>query len=211
MLATPIRIRGSNFKRIPNPTRDYYTPTFSKIILMEEFQAKLRSLVVAKSINPSPEIDSIFEHWSEIQIHRREDEAQIDIDLREALHNALDASTARLLSYDSKTIIRVVASHLNAVIQSLNELEPKLSELDAKKEEIFVDHYFTVIRRDVLKNRRPSEAPHIGKSINDEKTSIWITLLFRMLYWLLLHDFDRVDLKIVPLDLRGSRMPVYIG
>jgi hypothetical protein len=211
MLATPIRIRGSNFKRIPNPTRDYYTTAFSKVTLMEEFQIKLRSLVVAKSINPSPEIDSIFEHWSKIQIYWREDESKVDIDLREALHDALDASTTCLLSYDSKVIIRVVASHLNAVIQSLDELEPKLSELDAKKEEIFVDHYFTAIRRDVLKNRRPSEAPHVGKSINDEKIAIWITLLFRMLYWLLLHDFDRVDLKIVPSDLKGSRMPVYIG
>jgi hypothetical protein len=211
MLATPIRIRGSNFKRIPNPTRDYYTTAFSKVTLMEEFQIKLRSLVVAKSINPSPEIDSIFEHWSKIQIYWREDESKVDIDLREALHDALDASTTCLLSYDSKVIIRVVASHLNAVIQSLDELEPKLSELDAKKEEIFVDHYFTAIRRDVLKNRRPSEAPHVGKSINDEKIAIWITLLFRMLYWLFLHDFDRVDLKIVPSDLKGSRMPVYIG
>jgi hypothetical protein len=211
MLATPIRIRGSNFKRIPNPTRDYYTTAFSKVTLMEEFQIKLRSLVVAKSINPSPEIDSIFEHWSKIQIYWRQDESKVDIDLREALHDALDASTTCLLSYDSKVIIRVVASHLNAVIQSLDELEPKLSELDAKKEEIFVDHYFTAIRRDVLKNRRPSEAPHVGKSINDEKIAIWITLLFRMLYWLLLHDFDRVDLKIVPSDLKGSRMPVYIG
>ena len=211
MLATPIRIRGSNFKRIPNPTRDYYTTAFSKVTLMEKFQTKLCSLVVAKSINPSPEIDSIFEHWSKIQVYWREDESNVDIDLREALHDALDASTTRLLSYDSKVIIRVVASHLNAVMQSLDELEPKLSELDAKKEEIFVDHYFTAVRRDVLKNRRPSEAPHVGKSINDEKIAIWITLLFRMLYWLLLHDFDRVDLKIVPSDLKGSRMPIYIG
>ena len=211
MLATPIRIRGSNFKRIPNPTRDYYTTAFSKVTLMEEFQTKLHSLVTEKSINPSSETDSIFEHWSKILIYWRKDESKFDVDLREALHDALDASTIHLLSYDSKVIIRVMASHLNAVIQSLDELEPKLIELDAKKEEIFVDHYFTTIRRDVLKNRRPSEAPHLGKSVNDEKIAIWITLIFRMLYWLLLHDFDRVDLKIVPSDLKGSRMPVYIG
>ena len=177
---------------------------------MEEFQAKLRSLVVAKSIDSSLEIDSIFEHWSKIQVFWRDDESNFDIDVREALHDALDASTTYLRNKDSKVIIRVIASHLNAVIQSLDELEPQLSELDAKKEEVFVEHYFDTIRPIVIKNRR-SETPNVSKAVNDERNSIWITLVFRMLYWLLLHDFDRVDLKIVPSDLKGSRMPVYIG
>lgn len=211
MLAASIRIRGSNFKRIPNPTRDHYSTAFSKVILLEEFQAKLRSLVITKSINPSPEIDSIFDHWSKIQTFWRDDEANFDIDVREALHDALDASTAFLTKYDSKVIIRVLSSHLNAVIQSLDELEPRLNDLDAKQEEIFVEHYFDAIRPIVIKNRRRSEAPSVGKAVNDERNSVWITLVFRMLYWLLLHDFDKGDLKIVPLDLMGSRMPVYIG
>jgi hypothetical protein len=211
MLASPIRIRGSNFKRIPNPTRDYYTTAFSKVSLMEEFQTKLRSLVVSKSINSSPEIDCIFEHWAKIQLFWRDDEANFDIDLRETLHDAPDASTTFLTNKDSKVVIRVIASHLNAVIQTLDDLEPQLSELDASKEEIFVDHYFTIIRQQVLKNRRPSETPSVIKAHENEKVSIWITLVFRMLYWLLLHDFDKVDLKIVPSDLKGSRMPVYIG
>ena len=178
---------------------------------MEEFQNQLRALVDGKSINTSLEIDAIFEHWAKIQEFWRDDESNFDIDLRESLHDALDASTERLLSYDSKVIIRVLSSHLNASIHNLDDLELKLMDLDAKKEEIFVEHHFAVIRRDLLKSRRPSEVPHVNRSINDEKVSIWITLVFRMLYWLLLHDFDRVDLKIVPLDLKGSRMPVYIG
>jgi hypothetical protein len=50
-----------------------------------------------------------------------------------------------------------------------------------------------------------------GKGEKDERGSIWMTLVWRGLCWMLLHDFDKVDKKVVPSDLKGSRMPVFIG
>lgn len=40
---------------------------------------------------------------------------------------------------------------------------------------------------------------------------IWCTLLFRMLCWLLLHDFHKKDVQISKSELFGSRLPVYIA
>ncbi|KAH0439459.1 modin [Colletotrichum camelliae] len=40
---------------------------------------------------------------------------------------------------------------------------------------------------------------------------IWYTLVFRSIYWLMLHDFHRDDVQIPKSDLFGSRLPVYIA
>ena len=199
--------------RIPNPTTDFWTgSTFSKVVLMEEFQARLKRGFDEKSISPSDALDSIFSHWSKIQkFWPANDELNFDIDLREALHDALDDSRDYLLTHSSKVIIRVVSSHLNALILTLEELDTALSELDANKEDLFMEHYFTGIRSSVLRSRRKSEAPNASSEITDERNAIWITLIFRMLCWILLHDFHETDIKRVPSELKGSRMPVYIG
>ncbi|KAK0710302.1 hypothetical protein B0T26DRAFT_679596 [Lasiosphaeria miniovina] len=42
-------------------------------------------------------------------------------------------------------------------------------------------------------------------------TEIWCTLIFRMLCWLLLHDFHRKDVQLPKSELLGSRLPVYIA
>lgn len=39
---------------------------------------------------------------------------------------------------------------------------------------------------------------------------IWCTLVFRMICWLMLHDFSKSDQQIPRSELLGSRMPVYI-
>lgn len=40
---------------------------------------------------------------------------------------------------------------------------------------------------------------------------IWCTIVFRMLCWLLLHDFHKKDVQISKSELFGSRLPVYIA
>lgn len=40
---------------------------------------------------------------------------------------------------------------------------------------------------------------------------IWCTLVFRMICWLMLHDFDKLDVQVNKSELLGSRMPVYIA
>lgn len=50
------------------------------------------------------------------------------------------------------------------------------------------------------------EALTLDAQVND----IWCTLVFRMLCWLLLHDFHKKDVQIAKSELSGSRLPVYI-
>lgn len=52
------------------------------------------------------------------------------------------------------------------------------------------------------------------QSLADEQVShadIWCTLVFRMICWLMLHDFNKMDVQLPKSELRGSRMPVYIS
>lgn len=43
------------------------------------------------------------------------------------------------------------------------------------------------------------------------RDDLWCTLVFRMVCWLMLHDFDKNDVQIYKTELYGSRMPVYIA
>lgn len=43
-----------------------------------------------------------------------------------------------------------------------------------------------------------------------ERNYIWCTLVFRMICWLLLHDFDKEDVQKPKGELMGNRLPVYI-
>ncbi|KAH7322993.1 hypothetical protein B0I35DRAFT_350501 [Stachybotrys elegans] len=40
---------------------------------------------------------------------------------------------------------------------------------------------------------------------------IWCVLVFRMICWLMLHDFNKLDVQVSKSELLGSRMPVYIS
>lgn len=40
---------------------------------------------------------------------------------------------------------------------------------------------------------------------------IWCTLVFRMIIWLMLHDFNKKDVQIPKAELHGSRLRVYIA
>lgn len=46
--------------------------------------------------------------------------------------------------------------------------------------------------------------------LDERASNIWCTLVFRMLCYLLLHDFDQKDVQIPKSELVGSRLPVYI-
>lgn len=62
----------------------------------------------------------------------------------------------------------------------------------------------------MIGNLDAKEKP-LTKDAKEQRNTIWISLIFRMLCWLLLHDFDKADAKIVPSDLQGSRMPIFIS
>ena len=57
---------------------------------------------------------------------------------------------------------------------------------------------------------RPARRVGTWGSRDEQRNNIWCTLVFRMLVWLLLHDFDKNDVQISKSELMGSRLPVYI-
>ncbi|GJC79944.1 hypothetical protein ColLi_02782 [Colletotrichum liriopes] len=51
-------------------------------------------------------------------------------------------------------------------------------------------------------------------ALEDEEVKygdIWCTLVFRMICWLMLHDFHKKDVQVSKSELLGSRLPVYIS
>lgn len=52
--------------------------------------------------------------------------------------------------------------------------------------------------------------PHLDAEARRAE-EIWCTLVYRMLCWLLLHDFHKKDVQISKSELYGSRLPVYIA
>lgn len=61
------------------------------------------------------------------------------------------------------------------------------------------------------------EPPHEftpGDHLSSQEVShddVWCTLIFRMICWLMLHDFNKLDVQLNKSELLGSRMPVYIA
>ncbi|KAK4175870.1 hypothetical protein QBC36DRAFT_17467 [Triangularia setosa] len=46
--------------------------------------------------------------------------------------------------------------------------------------------------------------------VDPGRNTVWCTLVFRMICWLLLHNFDQNDVQMPKSELLGSRLPVYI-
>lgn len=61
------------------------------------------------------------------------------------------------------------------------------------------------------KDREPGSttAPLAAQPVSHD--DVWCTLVFRMICWLMLHDFNKLDIQLNKSELLGSRMPVYIS
>jgi hypothetical protein len=233
MLGKVFRIRGSNFRMLPNPTSD---PWLKKIgakaswritKLMEIFQAKLQKLIKDEgidSLEKGNKIATIAMQWKHIAELNCTDEANLSIEVREAIHDAIDETTSYLLSISQLEILSVLVAHITRVLNVLSDpVSPLNTIVLANKEDALLSYYFSEIRPLVIRdysteihdNTTGAKKRFLStsemKEKEDHRNTIWVTLIFRMLCWLLLHDFDKSDVKIVPSDLKGSRMPVYIG
>ncbi|RFU81068.1 modin [Trichoderma arundinaceum] len=63
-------------------------------------------------------------------------------------------------------------------------------------------------------NHIEPENTHSNVSLADLEVShddVWCTLVFRMVCWLMLHNFNKKDVQLPKSELLGSRMPVYIS
>ncbi|KAJ0326918.1 hypothetical protein COL5a_006473 [Colletotrichum fioriniae] len=50
----------------------------------------------------------------------------------------------------------------------------------------------------------------VPNHIEMQRLAIWYTLVFRMICWLMLHDFDKKDVQVSKSELIGNRQPVFI-
>jgi hypothetical protein len=220
MLGKVFRIRGSNFRMLPNPTSDSWLKKIGakaswKITkLMEIFQTKLQELIENEGINSlekGNKITDIAMQWRRIAELNCTDEANLSLEVREAIHDAIDDITTYLLTLSQLEVLSVLVAHVTKVVDVLEDpISPLNTIVLANKEDALLSYYFYEIRPFVIGNLDNNKKP-LSKSEKEQRNTIWIALIFRMLCWLLLHDFDKSDVKIVPSDLKGSRMPVYIG
>jgi hypothetical protein len=205
---------------LPNPTSDLWLKKIGakaswKITkLMEIFQTRLKELIDNEGLESDEKgnrITTIATQWRRIADLNCTDEANLSIEVREAIHDAIDETTKYLLSISQLNVLSVLVSHVTKVVDVLDDPMSQLNTIVlANKEDALLSYYFYKIRPVVVENLDGNKKP-LSKSEKEERNTIWITLIFRMLCWLLLHDFDKSDVKIVPSDLKGSRMPVYIG
>jgi hypothetical protein len=52
---------------------------------------------------------------------------------------------------------------------------------------------------------------YVESKEKQEISDVWCVLIFRMICWLLLHDFHKLDVQIDKDGLFGSRLPVYVA
>ncbi|KAL7804771.1 hypothetical protein V8C44DRAFT_342553 [Trichoderma aethiopicum] len=99
-----------------------------------------------------------------------------------------------------------------------------ISDIDSasvdEKHHLLAQIYCAAIRNSVIHTvykQRSQYSPKTSAEMADSETSvkrdinlIWCTLIFRMLYWLQLHNFHKKDIQIDKGDAYDSRIPVYI-
>ncbi|CZT02194.1 probable Modin [Rhynchosporium agropyri] len=213
MLSKVFRLPGSNFRMLPNPTSDNWgkrngaKASWKITNLMAIFQSQLSKLILTSSppLSQANPISKISTQWARIAALGCSDEANLPLEVREAIHQALDLQTEYLLSIQQSEVLAVVVAHITKVVEVLEVSTSPLNVIVlANKEEALMNYYFTKIRPAVVGTEEKKDG-------EEDRNTIWIALIFRMLCWFLLHDFDKADAKIVPSDLKGSRMPIYIG
>jgi hypothetical protein len=217
MLGKVFRIRGSHFRMVPNPTTDawlkdgYQKASWKITRLMEVFQEKLHEFIEAEEFAVGHPIREIAKTWQNIPAYGKKDETILPLDFCESVHDALDQRTAYLKSVEQRKVLAVLVAHLTKVLRDLQDPNNALNNIVlANKEEALLTYYFHSVRPIVVGNLDAQNKP-LSREEKESRNTIWISLVFRMLCWLLLHDFDKSDVKVVPANMKGSRMPIYIS
>jgi len=219
MLGQVVRLRGSNFRMVPNPTHDHWRKNIGRKAswkitkLMGVFQAQLVKLINSDQLGPEHQTVVISKQWEKISKLDCTDEANLSTECRESIHDAIEEVTTYLLKLKQREVLSVLVSHISHVVDVLDDPNSPLNTIaltNVNKEKTLFTYYFDKIRPIVVKS---SDNIFTSNSTIEEerRSTIWISLIFRMLCWLLIHDFDKVDVRVVPSDLKGSRMPVFIG
>ncbi|KAF9873418.1 modin [Colletotrichum karsti] len=136
-------------------------------------------------------------------------------------HHGEEQQVSRAIHEDMENTQRTRAEHRNAAnerslpVSSQNEESPQTPD---GQEISFpgLTHRKTWPPREETKlaEARGKETPNWKERVRSpsdmKRLTIWYTMVFRMVCWLTLHDFDKRDVQLPPSELIGSRQPVFI-
>lgn len=220
MLGVVCRIRSSLFSYIPNPTTDMWNQQtrvvsfWSRLQLLKQLENRLDMLTLDD--NPKSHITLPFTqdltHIINIQQSEiRSRSETLTLETRERLHDMIDGIDSHLFSYDQNSVLEIISRHIKSMMVALQDPVLVFNSLDAtKKVETLIAIYFDQIRPSVIQ-KQDSDGEDLSEDFKQQRDDIWISLLTRMICWLSLHDFDSSDVMVVPPELKGSRMPVFLS
>jgi hypothetical protein len=153
------------------------------------------------------------------------------VDLLDSLHWAVERVDERLKDLvDDPQFDEVVALHFAAVLDQQSALNVELANAgDNQKEKILINFYFKNIYPAAVagsaENASGEQTPDsatthsatgsdevtLSPAVTEERSAIWLGLMFRMWSWLFLHDFNPEDRMIERSEFKNNRLPVYIG
>lgn len=241
MLAPPLHIKRTSFRMLPNPTTFYWeSKLFNARALLTSFRLRLddtgspvhRTTAVEEICSRITAIENAYPPTGSKDKHYR---------FLDVVHESIDLVDARLTDEPWRpNLVRLVRLHLQEVLRHLNDAHsPTVSGVASfsglnsaspvEKEQQFMDVYFdtilpaivgpvaTTMEGDADNGHGPvpptPSSPMFPKQPLDQAQAaeLWCTLVFRMLCWLMLHDFHKKDVQISRSELLGSRLPVYIN
>jgi hypothetical protein len=199
---------------------------------------KIRGYINARAAHNEQVSDNFYYPEEERQVMK--DQAAQNyktrfLDLLDALHwtvERVDERISELLAdpFRKHKFSDVIALHLTKVIRASKlDVEMATATKENPKEKILVDYYMKKIYPAII-NGSPSGSSTKGSDSDtdspaasleatktklseerEERSAIWLGLMFRMWSWLFLHDFNPEDKMIERSEFKNNRLPVYIG
>jgi len=153
------------------------------------------------------------------------------LDLLDSLHWAVERVDERLEDMVHTPVFgEVIALHLAAVLDQQEALNMELANTtrENSKEKILMNFYFNKIFPAAVKaspqesgNQTPesasshsgidSDGTTLSPALVQDRSAIWLGLMFKLWSWLFLHDFNPEDKMIERSDFMNNRLPIYIG
>lgn len=233
LLGNVFRLPGSNFRMLPNPTRDRWNGTTrspsghwklwnTKLIL--DCFVEIESVKTAKWNEVSGHLSAplMKSTWNAIKLsltrnsNDKDEFEDMTTSAREKIHDSIIRIT-KYLELRHDFVLEVVAVHLDVVmgmLQDPDSLLATISRLPAEEmSQAFSHEYFDVVRPRVVDTKdKKGNSSHVDRTVPREyREYIWCALMFRMLLWFTIHDFNENDINMVPRHHKGSKVPIFIG
>lgn len=198
---------------LPNPTRDIWPSQLPMSQLMASFSNEVKFFLHQKRLSKDPVLAPIRARAKEFAQTYTYD---LSLENREAIHDEFDGASEYMSKMEDLypgIIASVLECHIRTVLESIHDSNTDSQLGIHARDGGLMEHYFD----DVLSAMIQETIYEIHQTVREktelewERSRVWSVMIFRMLCWFMLHDFHPDDVNILPADLKGSNMPVYIG